>query len=145
MSSRDLLERALIMCLCTVVIVVLIFCTGCAEPPPESGYVRDKSFTPAHWEGGYDTEYRTEYRCEPSSTYDYGSGKYVYGTSCGFKSVPHSVWDDHDSWIEDRWRLYLEDCTRNDEGKEKCRKGWRTVDSQSYDRYGLGDHFPDAR
>lgn len=146
MTSSDLLERTMVMCLCAIVLVVVILCTGCADPPPETGYVRDKSYEPAHWEGGYDTYYRSEYSCSPESVYDYNTGRTEYRPSCGYKPVSYTVWDDHDEWVEDSWRLYLEDCKVNDKGENKCKKGWRSVsDESTYDKYGVGDHYPDAQ
>lgn len=130
------------LCILGLLIASSTACGG--DPPPDQGYVRDKEFKPAHWEGGWDTYYTTEYRCHTESEYDYNTGQTRYVEDCGPEQVSHTVWDDHDEWVEDRWRLKLEDCQSDKDGKEKCRSGWKWVTENEYEDYRLGQHYPDA-
>lgn len=122
--------------------MILVALAACGtDPPPDSGYVRERRFVPAHWEDGYRTEYRTEVRCGPTIGYD---GKTTH--TCRTESVPHQVYEAQHEWHPDRWSLLLEDCAPPDEdGKRKCRRGWRSVTEAEYDRYAVGNHYPDPR
>lgn len=124
------------------VVVLFAVLGGCAsDPPVEQGYVRHREFLPAHWEGGWRTEWEMAYRCHTGMSAD---GKSTT-TTCGPEMVPVDVWEDHHRWIDDRWRLRLQDCTTNDDGKTKCREGWRYVTAAEYDRFPVGRHYPDPR
>lgn len=120
-----------------VAVVVLVF-SGCAgENPPESGYVRNKDFIPAHWEGGY--RYESYMDCGPHLNYD---GDIEF--SC--KPATRSVYESHHTWVDDTWKLFLEDCEPPDEkGKEHCNKGWLEVTETMYNEHSLNSHYPDAR
>lgn len=126
-----------------VLAVALIFTVGCGgEDPPTEGDVINKEFTPAHWEGGFETYYLPEYSCDTESVYNYQTGQYETRQVCGTDMVAHQRWEDHHNYVDDRWRLQLEDCTIED-GKEKCRKGWVNVDETTYHDYKVGAHYPD--
>lgn len=109
--------------LAVVIVAALFVLSGCGQPAPDSGYVRDKKFTAAH-----DTSYTT-YDC-------------VYRNKNGVcqVTIPH----EHVTHHPDKWEIKLEDCTKDDDGKTKCRKGWKTVDQQTYESYKVGSHYPDA-
>lgn len=124
------MKKLLLVCL------VLWSCTGCSDPPPKQGYVRDKRFEAAHWESGYRTESYED--CGPHIGYD---GKVKF--SC--ETATRQVYEAHHEYIEDRWWLFLEDCRLDDKGKNKCNKGWLQVDETDFHRYGLDTHYPDAR
>jgi hypothetical protein len=117
---------------------------ACASPPKE-GYVRDKDFTAAHWESGYRTEYTTEPDCGYESVYDSTTGRYEQRYGCTTKQVSHEVYEAHHTWVDDSWRMRLEDCKVNAKDERKCKTGWREVTEAVYDRYDLGQHYPDAR
>lgn len=104
-----------------------------SEPPITTGKVVDKSFEPAHWEGGY--EYFTTYGYHCGLGYD---GKY----GCGLKSYEDSRWEDQHTWHNDSYRIQLQSCEENDKGELKCRTGWRTITELEYDRYDIGNHYP---
>lgn len=118
------------------VAVVAGLLLGCGADAPASGYVRDKNFEPAHWEGGYRHENRYGYKCG----IDY-HGEYT----CGMRSYTEDVYEDEHQWINDKFQLFLEDCHNNEDGKQKCTRGWRTVTSGEYDRYRVGSHYPNAQ
>lgn len=124
-----------------VAVAVVLLLAGCGDPPPTEGYVRAKKFEPAHWEGGYEPYTTVEMRCH--SEYDYGSK--TTRTVCGSEPVTHYRWEDHHNWVGDRWKLKLEDCKPNDDGKRKCRTGWLTVDQEDYHSHGIGSHYPDPK
>lgn len=105
------------------------------DAPPEQGYVRKAEFTPAHWEDGYRSESRYGYHC--GLGYD---GKY----NCGLKQYTEQVYEEHHEFINDAWRIFLEDC-HVDQGKNKCRTGWRSVDETTFHKYPVGSHYPDPR
>ncbi len=110
------------------------------EPPVESGYIRERKFEPAHWEGGWRTEYRIQTRCRSTSI----NGKYT--SQCGPESVAHQVWEDQHEWINDRWKFKLEECVKEKEDeKQTCRSGWRSVTELEYERYRLGQHYPNPQ
>lgn len=128
------------------VIIVVFFAACSSEPPVETGYVRDKSFEPAHWEDGYETYYRSEMRCRPVSSYSSYTKSYTYSTRCSTAMVPYQVYEEHHSFEPDRWKLFLENCDKKDDkGKTECRDGWKTVDQTTYHKYEVGNHYPDAR
>lgn len=120
-------------------VIAALLLTGCGstEPAPTEGYVRAKDFTPAHWEGGWDTV--TEEECG-FGTYTDMWGDTQTGWHC--EDETRWVWDDHDTWVEDRWRLKLENC---DDDPKDCRSGWVTVDQITYHRYGIDKHYPTPR
>lgn len=125
-----------------LILVVALALFGCGDPAPKEGFVREKKYEPAHWEDGYRTEYRYEYRCHPG--YRIGpDGRSVYTTDCGIESVPYSVYEEHHRWINDQWRLRIEDCKENDKGEMKCRDGWVSVDHDTYVDFRIGRHYPD--
>lgn len=128
-----------------IIALALLALVSCGEPPPKEGYVRDKSFEAAHWEGGFETYYTTEYRCHTVSSYNYASKSYKTSQQCGPEMVSRQRWEDHHTYVEDRWKIKLEDCKVNDKGERKCRTGWLTVDQQTYHEYRIGSHYPDPK
>lgn len=113
-------------------VLALVGCAGCGDPPPEQGYVRDKRFEPAHWEDGYRSESYTD--CGMHMNFE---GEMEFGC----KPATRQVYEARHHWVDDRYKLQLEDC--NDEGK--CRSGWRTVTQGEFDHFELGSHYPEAR
>lgn len=115
--------------------VAIVFLAACSsEPPVTEGTVVRKEFSPAHWEGGWETRY--EYRCGYGTDYD---GKMKY--RCRNESV--SYWDDQHIWQADQWRIRLRSCeTGTTTDKPKCREGWQYVDQQTFDDYNAGQHYP---
>jgi hypothetical protein len=122
-------------------IVAALILVGCGDPPPDSGYVREKRFTPAHWEDGYRTVYVPTFECHTVTDSGY-DGRISYRQVCGTEMQPRYVYEPEYEWVGDRWFLRLENC---DDGHDKCKRGWRAVDHAAYDRYDVGDHYPDAR
>ncbi len=126
----------LLLAIVLVFVLVLSSCSG-SEPPPESGYVRNKDFVPEHWEDGYRSESRYGPHCGLS--YD---GKF----DCSSKFYTEQVYEEHHRWVENTWKLYLEDCDPPDEkGKEHCNRGWIEVTETMYNSHSLNSHYPDAR
>lgn len=123
-----------------VILALAGIIAGCGDPPPKEGYVRDKRFTPAHWEDGYRTEYYED--CGYESQYNFSTEKYEMVWDCHQES--RQVYESHHHWAHDDWDLYLEDCKTTDEGKRKCRRGWVDVTEATYERYAIGQHYPDA-
>lgn len=119
-----------------IVLILLVLLAACAEPAPESGYVRKKDFTPAHWEDGYTYTTENRYSCENEHTWE---GKYEVVCRDRPETISHYV--EHYAWVDDRFRLYLENC----DNPKKCKKGWRTVAESEYNRYDVGRHYPEGR
>lgn len=116
------------------ILLVVVALVGCSGEPMSSGYVRDKQFDPAHWEGGWDFVTRTEEVCKYR---DDGFGFDGYG--CEDEPTTDMVWDEQDTWVENRWKLLLESCSKG------CISGWIWVDQTTYQQYGIGQHYPDPR
>lgn len=114
-------------------LLILVACGG--EPPPSSGYVRDKRFIPAHWEDGYRTESYMD--CSMHLNYE---GDLEYGC----RPATRSVYEPQYQWVGDRWKILLENC-ESTEKEDKCRTGWKVVDETTYHDYGVGQHYPDPR
>jgi hypothetical protein len=113
-----------------------------SEPPVTQGYIRDKIFEPAHWEGGYEYYTDIEFGCDTESEYNYATGQYETVESCGWEPVEKSRYEPHHTWVDDRYKFQLEACEKNDKGENKCRKGNKTVTESEYDRYQVGQHYP---
>lgn len=117
------------------IILMIIFIPGCGDPPPEEGYVREKKFEEAHWEGGYESFTNYGYTCGMDFEGEY---------SCGIRQYTDQRWEDHHTYVDDRWSLRLEFCEQKD-GKEKCRDGWKRVDETTYHKYEINNYYPQPR
>lgn len=127
-----------------ILVCIVIAFSACSDPPPEQGYVTDKRFIPAHWEGGYETYYTTEIKCDSRYVSGYGTAPGQYVQECRPEPASHQRYEDHHEFVEDRWQLHLEDC-KVEKDERKCKRGWRTVSETLYDRYSIGNHYPDPR
>lgn len=101
-------------------LLVAFLLVACGSEAPAQGYVRDKHFEPEH----------QEYRGQRCVSYNAKGACTV--------SIPDYV------TVDDTWTLYLENC-HVDQGKQKCDRGWREVDHATYDRFQVGQHYPDPR
>lgn len=116
---------------------------ACGEGAPSQGYVKDKKFEAAHWEGGYETYYTYEYRCALETRTDYNTGRQTTEQVCGDEQVSHQRWEDHHIHLDDAWSLLLEEC--KERKGANCRRGWREVTENEYDRYEVDMHYPNPR
>lgn len=126
------------------VVLGCILLSGCGDPPPDQGYVIDKSFVPAHWEDGFETYYVPEMQCRSVSEYDYASKTYETRQVCDTQPVAHQRYEPHYQYVQDAWRLRLEDCKIEHE-KKKCHRGWKRVDETTFHAYEIGQHYPDPK
>jgi hypothetical protein len=108
--------------------VIVLFFTGCTSRPT-TGYVKEKQYVPAHWEGAM-RQRMTGMTCTPN-------GK--NGTTC--TPTYTTYWEDQDHWEEQSWELRLENCYSQD----GCRDGWVRVTEEAYGRYDVGQHYPNPR
>lgn len=116
---------------------------GCGDPPPKQGTVIDKQYEPAHWEDGYETVYVPEYQCDTVTRYNPMTEGYETHEECGTEMVAHQVYEEHHTYVDDRWKLRLRDCTTDKDGDRKCREGWVTVDETTYHDYNIRSHYPE--
>lgn len=127
-----------------IISLLLIFTfVGCssAPPPPEEGYVKAKSFEAAHWEGGY--EYYTTYEYNCANRYDAFNNEYRF--SCQNEPVQHSRWVPRKYYVNDVYKLKLEDCKVNKDKEKECNIGWKSVTEEEYNHYNVGKHYPNDR
>lgn len=118
-----------VMCLATLV--------ACSSAP-ETGTVIDKKFEPAHWESGYRTEYRPEFKCHTRSVYNAFSKQYEMKQDCGTEMVPHQVYESHHHYEQDAWSLKLERCKVD---RKDCKRGWRRVSEHDYREHRVGSFY----
>lgn len=125
--------------ICAVVVVL----SSCGSPSPDSGYVIERRFTPAHWQGGWDTRTTMKYVCGNKSEYDYVTGDYESRYTCDYEPDSYMVWEERHTYVDDSWQLKLEDCDEPEGDKEpKCNTGWLTVPESEYDDFPVGVHYP---
>mgnify|MGYP000511698252 CR=1 FL=1 len=124
------------------VVVVLTWLTACGSPAPETGKVINRKYIPEHWEDGYETYYTDDYVCDYDPVYDYNTNRYENKYHCGYKQRSHQRYEEHHTWYDDEWKLLLRKCEQKDDGKEKCREGWRKVTQDEYNRHDIGDYYP---
>lgn len=109
-----------------VSLVLVLAACGDPEPPLTEGKVIDRTFTPEHWEDGYDTEYYNDCGLH----YDWMEGEYVF--DC--RPATRRVYEAHHVWREDTWKIHIRGCTTDEKGKEDCRTDWITVGQDLYDQ-----------
>lgn len=101
-----------------VVAALILAACGGAEAP-KSGKVLDKTFTPAWVETGFIP--------------------ICVGNPVICTPMPYTTHH------PDRWHLFLENCDKQKEnGEPLCFKGYREVDSGTYERMLVGDHYAGA-
>lgn len=86
------------------VVLAAVLLASCASPPPDEGFV-------------------VEHRYDDPDTY-FVNGSCTYSDKNGVCLI-HTQEERHD---EAHWYLRIENCVRNDEGKEKCQAGDVEVD-----------------
>ena len=111
------------------VAVALLVACGKA---PDQGYVRQKNFEPAHNESRTRQVYDGE-TCTQSPPI----GKMPGSRNC--TPVYHTEW--YEEFVPAKWELKLEDCKKPDD----CESGWKPVDETTYNRYEVGQHYPNPK
>lgn len=128
--------KKLLICLA---VAILAACGG--APPPESGYVIERRFTPAHWKGGWESYTVMVYECRSKDGYVHPVAVTI--RECDYEPETHTRWEDHHQWIDDDWQLKLEDCDLPEgDKKPKCKSGWRSVSEREYENFPVGVHYP---
>lgn len=127
-----------------LLLLVLLVLVACGEPVTE-GYVRERKFEPAHWEGGYETHTRIVHDCDTTTRYDPETGESTTETDCGPETETYQEWEAHHHMVDDAWSFRLEACAFNEKKERKCRTGWVAVDETTYHQYKTGQHYPDPK
>lgn len=112
-----------------LLIPLLLFGACDSDPEVTEGYVVQKNFEPAHWEGGWVEV------CE-NDWFDTDEDGQIINDDCD------TEWEAHHTHVSDRWKIRLEDCQFNDKNERKCYRSWLTVDEDTFRSYRVGAHYP---
>lgn len=132
MQQKRILAWALITVVGFLVCVATVFAVrSCSVPDwlkgaPKKGTVIDKRYEPArHYEEWNSCLYSTSHYDPVSKT-----------TSTDCQGGYQERYDDED------WKLLLEQCKEKSDGtKGHCRRGWREVRHDAYDRIRVGTYY----
>ena len=127
-----------------LLLLALLVFMACGEPVTE-GYIRQRKFEPAHWEGGYETHTRVVHQCRTVSRYDSLEDEYVTEQECGPETETYQEWESHHHMVDDAWSFKLEECKFNEKKERKCRTGWVSVDETTFHGFENGEHYLDLR
>lgn len=77
--------------------------------------------------------------------FDYDIDEYVREQDCGWEQESRQVYDPHDEWVEDRWRIQIDGCAtyeHDGEQRQHCDTRWLNVTEQEYGHFRVGMHYP---
>lgn len=133
--SKVVADFVIPMVVIVAILAVVFFAVSCSKPPAQ-GIITERRYQAAHMEGAFRTRYGGQ-ECRTVSRYD--GKRYVTSQECTPKY--DTYYEPNDHWVPEAWQFNLKDCKTPDD----CNEGWVTVSSDTYEKYQVGQHYPDPR
>lgn len=110
-----------------------------AQPSLSEGEVRNRDFTPAHWEDYMRAETGTRLATRLTCSGGYGDTPRTCHSETYTETYTYYVPDTR--WVSDDWDLLIYGCTVNRQDEESCRDEWVDVTHGVYDDCQVRDYW----